>query len=234
MKDCLLRDSTICHNVNAGRAADCQKCFLKDEKDDKIASMREGLAITQSLFPDEGIDRLKNSDKCVLCMGKPEPTSSYATVYMAHEEPPAHKRLLFGLGKEVRSDIGSLIPVEMASCAKCRRRHFWIGFIRPFMTVGLPLLLLVAFMIPAIGSALSFPWPIVIMAISALVGAGAASLIRDNIIKEAKGDTALNAEEVPALNEMIDKGWRVWAGGVKHEHLPLDFKSRKSPNRYDP
>ena len=89
--------------------------------DQEIKEAIAAWAITKTLIP-KAYDEVSVSNTCYFCKGEPEETTAYANIMLAHEEPITYKKTLFSLGKKnLRAQIGSLLPMSIPVCSRCRR-----------------------------------------------------------------------------------------------------------------
>ena len=207
-KDCPIADSELCEWIGKNG---CMPCYIRSmkEDDDKVKALENWKIMLSNLPPE--IDSLHESEKCVLCKGEDiYDTECYASVDMAHPEPKHMKGMFFGLGKKIRTPVGSLVTLHMASCNKCRRKYRLMeSFIWIFL-VGLLALSLILMAIPAVSgpiSEVSELLPIVFVigltVLGYFLGKSISTMYRERISKDVKVDLL----EIPLIRVMTDKGW---------------------------
>lgn len=205
--ECPISDSELCGW--AGKNG-CMPCYIRSMKDDDDKQKAlENWKVMLSNLPRD-IDSLHESDKCVLCKGEPNERTCYASVDMAHREPKTMKGLFFGIGKKVRTEIGSLATIHMSSCNSCRKKLALMDALLWIFLAGFIVLAFILVSIPAIetpmykvNELLPLVFVVVIALAGYLIGKGLTEAYRKKISSEVKVDPS----EVPLIRMMMDKGW---------------------------
>jgi len=120
--NCALSGTKYCAMLNMHT---CANCTVRDsENKTEIIS---DLDLFETLLPEGGIARLFESRDCQFCKtpvkGK---RRGYAILDMAHPEPRRLQKWLFG---SRMSRIGTMIPVQMGVCPKCRKRFMLMEYL---------------------------------------------------------------------------------------------------------
>lgn len=199
---CDIQDSSLCRWLNK---KECSKCYVMELADREQTEALKRWEVTQSLLPND-IDKLHLSETCQFCTHDPLPKFYYATVDFAHAEPETTKGMFFGFGKKVRTKIGSLLPLSIACCRRCRRVFFMVDFIKfsipaVFLVIGI-LLMLIAPVANALAATL-------FMAVMFLIGLLAVRLYSSYYIRRKMKDVRLNVFKIPLVAKMKDIGWFV-------------------------
>jgi len=211
--ECELSGTKYCYLLNMGA---CQRCTVRES--DRMEEIVQDLELYETLLPNGGVSQLFTDPKCVFCRQEPRgERSGFAILDMAHPEPKRVQRWL--LGKKV-SQIGTMIPVQMSICGKCRRTLLIMEYLPAITTIviGLASLLLVG--TGVVADALSSVFPVLPFVIwIALTGLAffAGRLGAKAIGKRVNARMYADALEIPALAEMTAKGWKPVTGskGIK-------------------
>lgn len=207
---CELAGTKYCHTLNMGS---CERCTIRASAGGDMAGIRSDIDLYETLLPEGGVTRLFTDAACALCKEEPRgERTGYAILDMAHPEPKRVQKWL--LGKKV-SAFGTMIPVQMSVCSKCRRTLLCIEYLPVAVTVVLGfagLMLLgngpVADALSGISPILPFcAWAALIVA--AWLAGGAAA---NKWLKRADSRMYAHVLEQPVLAEMVRKGWKPVAG----------------------
>jgi hypothetical protein len=228
-QECPIADSELCAWVGKNG---CMPCYIRSMKDesDKQKSLENWKVMLSNLPRD--IDSLHESDKCVLCKGEIHDKECYATVDMAHPEPKTMKGMIFGFGKKIRTPVGSLVTINMASCKKCKKEYTLMETFVWIFLVGMLALSLVLMMVPAIANpianineALPAGFVVGLTVLGYFLGKFFYSLYRKKISQDVKVDLL----EIPLIRNMLDKGWFFFQD---NKGMPkLFFSKKKTPGR---
>ena len=204
-EDCKITDSVLCKWLDK----DCKNCYVHTlKKSDEAIEMLNNFQVTLELLPSD-FDELQSED-CCFCKGKKNPRAGYAIVDLAHSEPVHMKGMFFGFGKKVRQRIGSMMPVSISICKRCRtslrltEAFKWLGIVA---LGGIATGLMV---VPAIGEAVSNvsqALPIGIVLVAAAAGYFLGKLLSSLYIKANSQRMAFNVFDIPTVAEMKDRGW---------------------------
>ncbi len=204
-ENCAASDSVLCKWLDR----DCKDCYIHSVKKDEAEEALNNFNITLSLLP-EGFDDLQG-EQCAFCKGEQKnPRDGYAVIDLAHAEPEYKRGMFFGFGKKVRQRIGSLMPVSISVCRRCRTSFRivetmkWLSIL---VFVGIPIALMC---IPSIGKAIkgvspALPFGIVLAA--AAVGYYLGKVFSGLYVKANSKRMAFNIFDIPAGAEMKEKGW---------------------------
>ncbi len=201
--NCELSGTKYCRVLNMGG---CERCTVRNS--DRKDEIRADIELYETLLPAGGVAHLFTDASCALCRHEPRGAcTGYAIIDMAHPEPKRVQRWL--LGKRV-SRIGTMIPVQMSVCGKCRRTLMFIDYLplAAAVAVGLAGLLLlgsgtVADALSDISAFLPFAAWLAVVGLGLLAG----RLIARALTKRADARMYVRVLEHPTLAEMVRKGW---------------------------
>lgn len=211
--DCALSGTKYCHLLNMGS---CERCTVREVEDKK--SLMSDIDLYETLLPQGGVSRLFTEPVCQLCKNEPKgKRAGYVMLDMAHPEPKRTQRWL--LGKRTLR-IGTMIPVQLGVCKKCRRTLMLIDYLPPICAIllGFPSLFLygtgpVADRLKDVSAALpALAWVATIVA-SVVLG----KLLSALAVRQAGKRMIVDALAHPVLSEMVDKGW-----------LPINFTGKRA------
>ncbi len=202
--ECKLYHTLHCDLLNMPSCAECMVNSTEEGPEQTIKDMD----ILMGLLPEGGIHHLFSGRECVLCKGKPNKRDYYGLIDLAHPEPKRTKRSVIGL--KVKSAVGSLIPVQLGVCDKCRKRILRVEYLPVTLPVFAGMFTLLALSIPGISDALEriaavLPFSVFIAVV--VIGALAGKLISSALEKRYDKVMYLDPFELPTLREMKEKGW---------------------------
>lgn len=198
---CAVSDSEICKWLGK----ECKDCFINEINDkDEALKVLNDFRVTVSLLPDN-FDTLLG-EECCFCKGEQKQTrKTYAIVDLAHSEPESKKGMFFGMGKKVRQRIGSLLPISISICKKCRNNFRILDIIKwaaLFVSVGIAVGII---FIPAVNVSPVMPYAIVLA--GGIVGYIAGKLLSSWYLGKKSIETCFNVFEIPVCAQMRDDGW---------------------------
>lgn len=201
--NCELSGTKYCRALNMGA---CERCTVRNS--DRKDEIRADIELYETLLPAGGVAHLFTDSSCALCKQEPRGAcSGYAIIDMAHPEPKRVQRWL--LGKKV-SSIGTMIPVQMSVCGKCRRTLMCIDYLplAAAVVIGLAGLFLlgsgaIADVLAGVSAFLPFAAWLVVAGLGLLAG----RLIAKALAKRADARMYVRVLEHPTLAEMVQKGW---------------------------
>jgi hypothetical protein len=178
---------------------------------DDIEAALTAFGVTKSLIP-LSYDHISSSKQCIFCKGEQKGVKyRYASTMLAHKEPLTKKAGLFGIGrKKVTSSIGSILPVNIPICKRCRMVHFIANSIK---AVVFAIVMILAVMGAALfvgdnqglEMQILLKWSIVI--VGGVIGFLAGKLIAKAYTDKASVNVHMNIFEISPLDEMKEKGW---------------------------
>ncbi|MEN6340365.1 MAG: hypothetical protein ABFD03_09595 [Clostridiaceae bacterium] len=208
---CALSQTHYCQTLNM---RSCSACTVRDA--DNVDEIMKDIDLYETLLPEGGIARLFESRECQFCK-TPEKgkRSGYAILDMAHPEPRRVQKWL--LGKRM-SRIGTMVPVQMSVCKKCRSRFLTMEYLPILLPVLVGLAALFAISVDPLKTTLASihlfaPFGVWIACV--LIGALAGKLITDALAKRWDKEMHTDAMLHPVIAEMTEKGW-----------VPITAKSR--------
>lgn len=212
--ECKLYRTKYCTLLNM---PSCGECFAALGEQDSI---KNDLDVLIGLMPNGGVSNLFESKGCLLCKGEnANKQDCYALIDMGHKEPVREKRNAIGIKSKTR--VGSMVPLQIASCSACRRRMRTLDYLPVACPTVAAAIMLVLFAVPSISNAISAIHAVLPFGIFlAVTGIGAVlgMLITKTKRKEYAKVMHLNVMELPTLREMGEKGW-----------FPLNVSRNKEP-----
>ncbi len=201
--NCELSGTKYCAMLNMHT---CAACTVRDAENKK--EIISDLDLYETLLPEGGIARLFESKECQFCKtpvkGK---RRGYAILDMAHPEPRRVQKWLFGK-REAR--IGTMVPVQMGVCAKCRRRFHTMEYLTMLIPVvvgivALAVLSMDSVRIPLVDISMFAPFGAWIIAV--LISLLAGKLITDGLERAWAKEMVTDVMRHPVIAEMEKKGW---------------------------
>jgi len=201
--NCELSETKYCALLNMHT---CEACTVRDS--DSKAEIKSDLDLYETLLPDGGVAQLFESKDCQFCTtpvkGK---RRGYAILDMAHPEPRRVQKWL--LGKRV-ARIGTMIPLQMSVCQKCRRRFLAMEYMSMLVPVVVGIAALFIFTADAVKGPLvnlSMIAPFAGWVITVILGALAGKLIADGLQKSWSKEMVTDVMCHPVIAQMVEKGW---------------------------
>jgi hypothetical protein len=201
--NCELSGTKYCAALNMHT---CAACTIRDsENKGEIIS---DLDLYETLLPEGGIAHLFESRECQFCKtpvkGK---RRGYAILDMAHPEPRRVQKWLFG---KRTARIGTMIPLQMGVCPKCRKRFLLMEYLPMLIPVvfgigALLLLSLDAIRNPLVDLSMFAPFGTWI--VITLVGIILGKLVTDGFERAWAKEMETDVMRHPVIAEMTDKGW---------------------------
>ena len=201
--NCELSGTKYCAMLNMHT---CAACTVRDSANK--AEIIADLDLVETLLPEGGIARLFESKDCQFCKTEVKgKRRGYAILDMAHPEPKRVQKWLFG-SRTAR--IGTMIPLQMSVCPKCRRRFL----LMEYLPVVIPVVVgFVALMVVSMDSVrnplvnLSMFAPFGAWIVATLVGVIAGKLLTDGLERSWSKEMETNVMRHPVIVEMVNKGW---------------------------
>ncbi len=205
---------------------DCPACDIGRAGAETQRSALEDFELLKALLPQEGITPLMKSETCLFCKGdKKNPRDYYAITDFAHKEPQRTKTSVIGI--KVKANVGSLIPVQIACCKRCRRNFLMRDYL-PWIITALVAVILIAVLsvVPLRESlvAINELLPLGIFAGVFIIGYFAGQLVKMSFVKAKESQTLFEVSELPIIKEMLEKGWFSLFGERKAPRLIFSKK----------
>lgn len=204
--ECLLKDTEACRQMNNPQ---CPQCELGKAGEDTQKRALEDFEVVKALLPPEGISHLAKSDVCVFCKDEPKRKRDYYAISdFAHKEPQRTKSSVIGI--KVKTRVGSMIPVQMACCSRCRRNFLMRDYLNWIIIAAFAVVVLALLYIIPLREALVNVNELLPLGI--FVGALAVGYIVGNVVRAAftnsRGKvTEFEVSEQPTIKKMFDLGW---------------------------
>lgn len=201
--ECKLSGTRYCQMLNMHT---CSACTVRENKNyDEICS---DLDLYESLLPGGGIAQMFESRDCQFCT-TPEKgkRNGYAIIDMAHPEPRRVQKWLFG---KRTARIGTMVPVQMSVCRKCRSRFLRLEYFPVLIPVLIGIAALLAFSTDPLKTALadiSSIAPFVAWLASVLIGVLIGKFATDGLQKRWAKEMLVDVMQHPVIAEMTEKGW---------------------------
>lgn len=202
---CKLYHTKYCDLLNMQT---CDTCFVK--KSDDVEQVLADLDVLQSLLPQEPLHHLFAGEECQLCKQEENKgrRAYYGFVDMGHPEPKRTKRSVIGL--KVKTDVGSMVPLQIGACSQCRRRMLVLEYVPILIPVLAGLTVLLLLIVPGISDGLeriAQIMPFVLFAGVILVSFVVAAIIKRMLTKKYSQLTRMNIFEIPLVQKMKELGW---------------------------
>lgn len=202
---CQLHGSEYCAMLNM---ESCRSCTLDCDTEEKAALVRADLDAIRTNMPEEGVKGLFTGGECLLCKGEPLPKKWYALTDIAHAEPRRRRASILGIAKEPRA--GTILPIQIACCESCRKRHLALEYVSPvtgtaFAAAALIVLSIRPLREPVAAIAEILPF-LVFIGVTA-VGVMAGALLKLRLKRKYARLMHTDAMDLPILKSMADKGW---------------------------
>lgn len=207
-EDCSIVHSDLCRWM--ATKTGCHECYLKRLKsDEQREEALEKWKLTLELIP-EDLETLFDTDDCQFCKGEAEKADGYAALEMAHPEPYFEKGMFFGIGKKVRTPVGSLLQVQISTCARCRKTFRIADMMQIFFLVGFIAASLILLAIPAFAQSLLnlFEFmPLLFVVIMGVLGYVLGKNATVWYLKKVHKTVKVDLAEIPIVKRLLDKGW---------------------------
>ena len=201
--NCELSGTKYCAHLNMHT---CEACTVRES--DNKADIKSDIDLYETLLPDGGVAQLFAAKDCQFCKTPDKrKRRGYAILDMAHPEPRRVQKWL--LGKRV-ARIGTMIPLQMSVCQKCRRRFLTIEYMSLAVPVAVGIAALFIFSADAVKGPLvniSMIAPFVGWIVAVLLGALAGKLIADGLQKSWSKEMFTDVMRHPVIVQMVEKGW---------------------------
>ena len=184
----------------------CAACTVRNSENK--AEIRSDLDLYETLLPEGGIARLFEERDCQFC--KPpvkRQRRGYAILDMAHPEPRRVQTWLFG---KRAARIGTMIPVQMGICPKCRSRFLLMEYLPILIPVVVGIAALFIFSMDAVKGPLvdiSMFAPFGGWLVSMLIAVLAGKLVTDGLARGWSKEMETDVMKHPVIAEMVEKGW---------------------------
>ncbi len=201
--NCELSGTKYCAMLNMHA---CAACTVRDVANK--GEITSDLDLYETLLPEGGVARLFESRDCQFCKtpvrGK---RRGYAILDMAHPEPRRVQKWLFG---KRTARIGTMIPLQMGVCPKCRRRFLTMEYLPMLIPVVIGLAALFALSLDAVRNPLvdlSMFAPFGAWIVSVLVGVILGKVVTDALERAWAKEMETDVMRHPVVVEMTQKGW---------------------------
>jgi len=201
--NCELSGTKYCAMLNMHT---CAACTVRDSANK--AEIKSDLDLYETLLPEGGVARLFESKECQFCKtpvkGK---RRGYAILDMAHPEPKRVQKWLFG-SRTAR--IGTMIPIQMSVCPKCRSRFLMMEYLPVLIPVVVGFVALIVVSMDSVRNPLvnlSMFAPFGAWIIATLLGVIAGKLLTDGLERGWRKEMETDVMHHPVIAEMVNKGW---------------------------
>lgn len=182
---------------------------MSDNKTGENREMEAHRALVADLLPGGNLRPLFESESCLLC-NTPEknPRELYALTDMGHKEPEGEKTSAIGL--KVKTKVGSMAPLQIACCSRCRKNYRIAANLRlgiVLLLVALSLLLLTRQSIEGALSSVHSLLPVIAFIAMIPISWGIGTAAANAFIKKKAQETEFDIEEIPFIQQMVDRGW---------------------------
>lgn len=188
-------------------------------KEEYNGPTEDDIAFVKAMLPDGSVKELFESESCLICNEEALPRDGYAICDMGHKEPEGTRRSVIGL--KVKTKVGSIVPLQISCCKRCRRNHRIASFLSLFTTliivglgIGIMAVPSVAAALYNINEAMSLIIFILLIPAGYFLGRLFALLFKRAMAKQTK----FNVLEIPYIAKMAERGW-----------FPLNINADKEP-----
>jgi len=203
---CRLYGTEYCRTLNM---LSCESCTVAARNKAAMDELIADLDALKELLPEDGIEDLFLSDRCVLCKKEePEPRDCYALLDLGNKKPERESRNFLGIKTKLRT--GSLLPVQISSCDACKKRFLKLDYVVPIWVAAAGVISIAALSyrpireeLAAFGAIVPFLVFLGVMLVSWGIGA----LVRKSRMKRYKKHTHLDVMEIKKLSELRERGW---------------------------
>ena len=207
-KNCKLYGSEYCELLNM---PSCENCaFGKLKNDSEAEEAKRDLDVLMSLVPEEGVSSLFMSETCLLCKGEhPNKRSGYAMTDIGHPEPERMHRNVIGIKTKCR--VGSLIPVQIACCSRCRRNYFLVEYLPTIFAIVVAILALLVFSARGVHeplTAVNELLPLGLFIVLVVIGYFVGKLLRGGLKKAKSRETEFDIWQLPTMQKLKKLGWQ--------------------------
>ncbi|HWS31082.1 MAG TPA: hypothetical protein VN512_13330 [Clostridia bacterium] len=203
---CRLYDTEYCRTLNM---QSCETCTVAGKNKAAMDELVADLDALKVLLPEDGIEDLFLTDRCVLCKKEePEIRTCYALLDLGNREPERESRNFLGIKTKLRT--GSLLPVQLSACDACKRRFLKLDYVVPLWVTVAGVLSVAALSYRPFREGLAELGAIVPFLVFSgvmLAAWGIGALVRKSRIKRYQKHTHLDVMEIPKLNELRERGW---------------------------
>ena len=200
---CKLSQTRYCQTLNM---RSCSVCTVRDADD--MEEIMKDIDLYETLLPEGGIARLFESKDCQFCKTEVKgKRRGYAILDMAHPEPKRVQKWLFG-SRTAR--IGTMIPLQMSVCPKCRRRFLLMEYLPVVIPVVVGFVALIVVSMDSVRNPLvnlSMFAPFGAWIVATLLGVIAGKLLTDGPERSWSKEMETNVMRHPVIVEMVNKGW---------------------------
>ncbi len=178
--------------------------------DHEIKEAVAAWAVTKSMIP-KTFDAVSESESCYFCVSDPEKTVAYAHIMLAHEEPITYKKTILSFGKKnLRSQIGSLLPMSIPVCKRCKRVFKMVALIKWVTTAAITAagygIWVLLDKLGLIGSNVTLAFYLVIV-LAAGLGYFVGKVVSASYAKRQSAHVHLDLFEIDILADMKKRGW---------------------------
>ena len=164
--------------------------------------------IVETLLPDGNVRPLFTSETCLLCKDQPQPRELYAITDMGHKEPKSKKSSAIGV--RVRAKVGSLVPLQIACCKRCRKNYriaSYLSLVVMLVVIVLGLLLLSLAPVARALEKAHEATPLLLFIATVPVGWLLGRVAAQAFIKAHSHQTKFDIGEIPFVARMEAAGW---------------------------
>lgn len=187
----------------------CKRCTVACTDEREAARITGALDQLKALMPEDGIADLFITRECVLCKGdRKGKRRYYGMVDLGNPLPRSSRPDTMGFKPKAKA--GSIVPVQLAACSRCRRNYLLAGYLPVYLATGFALAALVVMSIRSLREALmavTYGLPFYVFAGATLLGIILGAALRSSALKKLKNETEFQVMNLPKLKAMAEKGW---------------------------
>jgi hypothetical protein len=207
-EQCEIVRSNLCYWMS-GRVG-CGQCYVHMLKGrEKREEARDKWEDTLALFPAD-IDSIHETDECQFCKGEKKKADGYAFIEMANPEPYYEKGMFFGIGKKIRTPVGSLISLQASVCPSCRRKIKMLDYIMVLSIVVFLAVAIVLLMFPQIANPMGNLFvllPVIFIGLMGLAGYMMGKFLQSYAMRKAAEMVKTDYSDIPVIAKLLARNW---------------------------
>lgn len=209
-EDCPLLGTDACRMLNA---ENCTKCSVGKLKPEKQQAALGSLTRLYETVPPEKLMPFYASDTCLFCKGEEKGKKEcYGLFDMSKRDPEGDWTIAVVKHRKIGVKVADmLLPMQVACCSDCKRRHRLFAFIPPLVAlivIAAGLILTTSTGLYKILYDIASWMPALTMVIFILLGVALHFIIRSAMASAYSKKTIMNVSELPGIAELEEMGFK--------------------------